>query len=387
VNATSLPGLPPHADGARVLIVEDDPSSARVLRSILEQAGYRVALAADGPAALRLVDEEGAPDLVLLDWMLPGMSGLEVCHQLRLRWDALQLPILIVTAKTDPESAYAAFDAGASDYVAKPFRGAEIRARLGAHLRTKRLVEDRARVEEHLREREKLSSLGLLASGVAHDLNSPLAVIHGYAQMMRKDAADPRAAERLGAIVDAVDRCRKIVGDLLSFARGRPSRRGPVALGDVLRATLDLRAGELEGRGIAWTLDVDPGLPEVSADGHQLQQVFLNILLNAEQALHDAGSTVRVRAAPAPDPLASGLGAGVEVSFWNDGPAIPPEVVPHIFEPFFTTKTEDQGTGLGLAISMRIVREHGGEIGVESGAEGTTFTVRLPLVDAEAFAG
>lgn len=387
MNAPSLPGISAHAADAHVLIVEDDPSAARVLRSILEQSGYRVSLAADGPQALRLLDEEGAPDLVLLDWMLPGMSGLEVCHRLRTRWDALQLPILIVTAKTDPESAYAAFDAGASDYVAKPFRGVEIRARIGAHLRTKRLVEDRARVEEHLREREKLSSLGLLASGVAHDLNSPLAVINGYAQMMRREAEEPRAAERLGAIVDAVERCRKIVGDLLSFARGRPSQRVPVALGEVLRATLALRQGELRDRGIEVALEVDAGLPEVTADAHQLQQVFLNILLNAEQALTHSGSAVRIHAAPAPDPMASGLAPGVEVSFFNDGPLIPAEVIPHIFEPFFTTKTEDEGTGLGLAISRRIVVEHGGEIAVESGPDGTTFTVRLPLVDAEAFAG
>jgi signal transduction histidine kinase len=115
--------------------------------------------------------------------------------------------------------------------------------------------------------------------------------------------------------------------------------------------------------------------------------VFLNILLNAEQALSASGSEVRVRAAPAPDPLGSGLAGGVEVSFFNDGPSIPAEVVPHIFEPFFTTKTEDEGTGLGLAISLRIVREHGGEIAVDSGPGGTTFVVRLPLVDAEAYAG
>jgi DNA-binding response OmpR family regulator len=127
--------------GERLLIVEDDPASARILRQILQQVGYTVSVAETGTAALALLEEQGPPDLLLLDWMLPGVSGLEICHWARARWDPLRLPILMVTAKTDPESVYAAFDAGASDYVAKPFRGAELRARIAEHLRTRRMAE------------------------------------------------------------------------------------------------------------------------------------------------------------------------------------------------------------------------------------------------------
>lgn len=360
--------------GEHILIAEDDPGAGRVLRLLLEQTGYRVTLAADGLTALRLLEEQGAPDLLLLDWMLPGVSGLEICHSARQRWDALRLPILMVTAKTDPESVYAAFDAGASDYVGKPFRGAELRARIGAHLRTRRLWEERERMEGHLREREKLFTLGLLAGGVAHDLNNPLAVISAHAQVLQRRAPDAEAAEQLRGILAAVGRCTRIVGDLLNFARRHPAERGPVDVADVLRDTLGMRERHISTSGTELRVEVDDDLPRIDADGHQLQQVFLNILVNAEHALAQGGRTLRVRASRVPEPVPS-----VAVEFWNDGPPIPPDVLPHIFDPLFTTKPGEEGTGLGLFICRRIVREHGGWLDVRSDADGTAFIVRLPV--------
>jgi signal transduction histidine kinase len=364
----------PRADGAHVLIAEDDPSAARVLRLLLEQAGYRVTLAADGETAMRILDEQGAPDLLLLDWMLPGVSGLEICHLARQRWDALTLPILMVTAKTDPESVYAAFDAGASDYVGKPFRGAELRARIDAHLRTRRLVEERAQMEAHLRERDKLFTLGLLAGGVAHDLNNPLAVISAHAQLLLRRAADDDSADQLRDIIGAVDRCSRIVADLLNFARRHPTETCPVDAVDVVRATLGMRERTLSSSGVEVRTELPPDLPLVAGDWHQLQQVFLNVIVNAEQALHKGGGTLRVTAAETAEPVRC-----VAVEVWNDGPPIPPEVLPHIFDPLFTTKAGDEGTGLGLFICRRIVREHGGWMDVRSGEDGTAFVIRLPV--------
>ena len=366
-------GLLDEARGEHVLIAEDDESAARVLRQILQSQGYRVSIAEDGAAALRMLEED-PPDLLLLDWMLPGVSGLEVCHRARQRWDQLRLPILMVTARTDPESVYAAFDAGASDYVMKPFRGAELRARVAAHLRTRRLIEERRRMEDHLSERDRLSTLGLLASGVAHDLNNPLAVISAHAQLLLRRAPDESSAGQLREILDAVERCRRIAGDLLHFARRHPVERQPLDVGEVLRATMAMRDKDHAAERIESSLDLPPSLPPVVADPHQLQQVFLNIVLNAEQALRERGSVLHVSADVEDGSL--------RVRFFNDGPPIPAELVPRIFEPFFTTKPEDEGTGLGLAICRRIVQEHGGELDASSDAAGTTFTIRLPLADA-----
>ncbi|HEX2092136.1 MAG TPA: response regulator [Longimicrobiaceae bacterium] len=374
---------PPH-----LLIAEDDPASATMLRVMLQKAGYTVVLAPDGPAVLRLLEEK-LPDVLLLDWMLPEMSGLEVCHRVRQRWDAFALPILMVTAKTDAESIYAAFDAGANDYITKPFRGAELRARIEAHLHTRRLAEERRRIEEQLRERDKLSSLGLLAGGVAHDLNNPLANISGYAQLLLRDEEDPGRADDLRRILREVERCRGIVGSLLGFARRRLPERRPVDLAEALRSVLELRERELRGAGVRPSLRLEEPLPRVPGDENQLQQVFLNIILNAEHALKNGGGTLWITAwaGSCPDLGEGGGEAGASegakrricIDFFNDAPPIPQDVLPHIFDPFFTTKPKEEGTGLGLAVSQRIVRDHGGEISVQSDARGTVFRIRLPL--------
>jgi signal transduction histidine kinase len=358
--------------GEHILIAEDDPAAARILRQILQQVGYRVTVANTGTEALRVLEEEGPPDMLLLDWMLPGVSGLEICHIARTRWDPLRLPILMVTAKTDPDSVYAAFDAGASDYVGKPFRGAELRARIAAHLRNQRLVRERNRMEDHLRERDRLSTLGLLTGGVAHDLNYPLAVISAHAQLLLRREGDAAAAGQLREILDAVERCRHIASDLLGYARRHPVERAPLDVGEIARATLAMRRRELETHGIRLRISIPPELPRVIADPHQLQQVFLNIVVNAEQALREGGSVLEVMVEVDAEQQS------LAVRFFNDGPEIPSEVLPNLFDPFFTTKSSDEGTGLGLAICRRIVQEHGGEIAVESSERGTAFVVRFP---------
>jgi two-component system, NtrC family, sensor kinase len=369
----SRPPISTSADPATVVIAEDDPASAAVLRAVLEHSGHDVFVAGDGEAAIRHLEARGAPDLLLLDWMLPGTTGLEVCHWARERWDVLQLPILMVTARTDTESLSAAFDAGATDYLTKPFLGTELRARIGAHLRTKRLAEERQRIEEHLREQERLSALGLLAGGVAHDLGNPLGSIAGYAELLlRGDRTGPEA-EDLRAILGEVDRCRRLIRNLLSFARRQPVEQETVDLQAVIEGVLDLCRPDLRGVEVHSAIGNGGGsLPTVRGNAGQLQQVFVNIVLNAGHALRrTGGGRLELR-------VVEGSGEMVGVAVFNDADPIPPEVLPHIFEPFYTTKGDEEGTGLGLAISRRIVREHGGEIEAESDERGTCFRITLP---------
>lgn len=376
------PSLPPQRP-ARILVTEDDGPTASLIESLLDRLGYEVSVATNATDALRMVEEGPLPDVMLVDWMLPDSTGLEICRRIRERWDELALPILVVTAKTDAESISAAFAAGASDYITKPFMGAELRARVAAQLRVKQLVEERARIDEHLMEREKLSALGLLVSGVAHDLKNPLAGISGYAQLLSAEEEDPVKLDSLERILEEVRRCDRIVSELLSFARRHPPERSTVQVGEVLRSTVELRERQLHSWGLRTRLDVAPDLPAVAGDSHQLQQVFLNILINAEQALRHGGESLQIAAGRAvPSSRRAGNAEWVALSFFNDGPAIPPEVLPRIFQPFFTTKDETEGTGLGLSICERIVREHGGEMDVESGEDGTIFRIFLPAEGA-----
>lgn len=372
------PPSPPQRP-ARILIAEDDESASSLLETLLSRVGYEVTVASDGAEALRALEAGPPPDVLVLDWMLPEVSGLEICERVRERWDPLALPILMVTAKTDAESILAAFAVGASDYITKPFLGAELRARIAAHIRVKEMIEERARIDEHLMEREKLSALGLLVSGVAHDLKNPLGGISGYAQLLLEEEEDPMKADSLQRIVQEVQRCDRIVGDLLSFARRHPPERTEIDVGEVLVNTIALRERQLQSWGLRTRVDIANTLPLVHGDPHQLQQVFLNIMINAEQALRDGGETLYIAAGPAVPSTRRPDGTDwVALTFYNDGPPIPADVLPRIFQPFFTTKGEDEGTGLGLSICQRIVREHGGEMDVESGMDGTTFRIFLP---------
>lgn len=360
----------------RILVAEDDPAAASVLETLLRLTGYQVQVVADGGEALAALDSSPTPDLLLLDWMLPGVSGLEICRSVRERWDPVALPVLMVTARTDPESITSAFEAGANDYLTKPFLGSELRARIASHLRIKQLQEERRRMDERLMEREKLSSLGVLVSSVAHDLANPLGAIMGHAQLLLEDEADPERLTIVREVLSGVESCNRIVGDLLAFARRRPAEREVLDLRDVLAGTLSLRERHLRAIGVRVAMEIEQEVPPVSAAAHQLQQVFLNILINAEQALRSDGERLRVSLRRLPS-AAEGE-PSVEIAFGNDGPPIAPETLAQIFEPFFTTKPADEGTGLGLAICERIVREHGGEILVESTDRETTFRVRLP---------
>lgn len=361
----------------RILVAEDDPAAAAVLETLLRLSRYDVVLARDGGEALLALENGPLPDLLLLDWMLPGISGLEICRTARRRWDAVALPILMVTARTDAESIAGAFEAGANDYLTKPFLGSELRARIASHLRVKQLLDERRRMDDHLMEREKLSSLGVLVSSVAHDLNNPLAAILGHAQLLAAEETDPEHLSLVREIVAGVQQCERIIGDLLAFARRRPAEREIVDPREVIADTLALRERQLRSAGIRLETRIEPGPARVHATAHQLQQVFLNLLINAEQALRSGGESLRVEFRESGGE--ADAGEWVEIVIENDGPPIPAETLPHIFEPFFTTKPADEGTGLGLAICQRIVGEHGGDIAVESSPRATRFRVRLPV--------
>jgi two-component system NtrC family sensor kinase len=255
-----------------------------------------------------------------------------------------------------------------------------------------RANEELRRLQDQLIQAEKMSSLGRLAAGVAHELNNPLGGIVVYAHLLLEDTPgeDPRRAN-LEKVVNLAMRCREIVQDLLGFARPPKSGEERLDLNRVLKATMDVFAGQslFHNVTIDWALSEEP-LP-ILADQGQLQQAFANIILNAAQAMEGRGrltiETDEVGAASQPPAAGSGLearGSGVmwvRATISDTGPGIDPEDLPHLFEPFFTTKEAGQGTGLGLAISYGIVQRHGGRIAVSSlPGEGATFTVLLPRV-------
>jgi C4-dicarboxylate-specific signal transduction histidine kinase len=243
-------------------------------------------------------------------------------------------------------------------------------------------VSERKRLESQARElyhqllqAEKMAALGQTISGVAHELNNPLATILTSAERLSAKTVDEEVRRGVETIRTESERAARIVRNLLTFARKRHTTRAMVDLNSVVRETLALRAYEQRLTNIDVIEAFSAGLPQVFADPHQIQQVLLNLVINAEQAMLAANGrgTLIVRTWHDVDRETVVL----EVS--DDGPGVPQDVQPKIFDPFFTTKEVGQGTGLGLTVAYAIVQEHGGRIDVVSGAgAGATFSVQLP---------
>jgi len=242
-------------------------------------------------------------------------------------------------------------------------------------LTERRAAEDQiAQQRELLHQSEKLSALGEVLAGVAHELNNPLSVVVGQALMLQ-DAADPQIAQRAEKIGKAANRCARIVKTFLSMARHQPAERKPVEVNQVIEAALEVTGYSLRAAGIEVSLRLASDLPTIFADAHQLQQIVTNLIINAQHALEEVETNRKLRITTS---LRKKSGR-VVIKIKDNGPGVPREIRGRIFEPLFTTKAVGTGTGIGLALCHRLVETHGGSIGVEGPPDqGAVFVVQLP---------
>ncbi|HEY7428311.1 MAG TPA: response regulator [Gemmataceae bacterium] len=403
----------------KILIAEDEPVSRHLLQSYLQQWGHQVVAAPDGAAAWRLFQEEEFP-LVLSDWVMPEMDGLELIRQIRGRPSGAYVYIILLTARAQKQDVIEGLEAGANDFVTKPFDRGELRVRLRAGERIIELEQALAAQNRALREAqaalvqtEKLASLGQLAAGMAHEINNPIAYVSNNLAVLRRDvpaalqvldkyregleplrgvvpdlaAEAERMAEEIDLpyicdslprlferSLDGLKRVRDIIKNLRDFARLDEADFKEADLNAALQSTLEIAGHEIKKSAIQLQTQFAE-LPPVLCHPGKINQVFLNVLLNAVQATAPGGAVeVRTRA----DETAA---TGVAIEVQDNGCGIKPEHLPHIFDPFFTTKPVGQGTGLGLSVSYGIIRDHGGSIEVESEVgRGTLFRIRLPLL-------
>jgi signal transduction histidine kinase/CheY-like chemotaxis protein len=273
-------------------------------------------------------------------------------------------------------------------------------AQAAVAMRNARLFADNTRLYEEARQRlrelqdtqaqllqaGKLSAVGQLVSGVAHELNNPLSVVIGYGQLLLSRGVPDDARRPIEAIVAQGARMAKIIQSLLLFSRQRKPERRPVDLGDVVRQILTLRETQLVVSGIRVETDFAVDVARAEGDSHQLQQVVLNLILNAEQAILGSGVGGRrtgdhIRITTSARRLGDATWVIMQVA--DNGPGIAPAVLPRVFEPFFTTKKVGDGAGLGLSVSYGIVEQHGGRLSVESEPGRTVFTLELPAAAGE----
>jgi signal transduction histidine kinase len=237
-------------------------------------------------------------------------------------------------------------------------------------------VETLKNTQEQLIQSEKLSGVGEFVAGVTHELNNPLAAVMGFSEMLKEEDVDVKHRRYLDMIHKSAQRCQKIVQSLLSFARRHQPERKPVSVNDLVETVLEIVQYQLHTSNIEVTTQLDPNLPVVFADAHQIQQVLLNVINNARQAVeeHTPRGSIKL--------VTEAAEANVRIIIHDNGPGIPEENMRRIFDPFFTTKAVGKGTGLGLSLCYGIIREHGGTITpLNRHGEGATFIIELPIME------
>lgn len=244
----------------------------------------------------------------------------------------------------------------------------------------KKKTEEIRKGQEQYIHTEKLASLGRMAAGVAHEINSPLTGIVTFAHLMLQRIPEENKMDRedIEVIIEQAERCSKIIKGLLGFSRAIPSEKTEMNINETLRHTIGIIRNQAKFHNVKIELQTDDALPFVRGDSSQIEQVFLNLLINAADAMNDKGK-IFIRTSPADIDGTPYF----EVEISDTGPGIPEEYASRLFEPFFTTKPVGKGTGLGLAVSHGIIKKHGGHIAVRNRREGgTTFFVRVPIRDS-----
>lgn len=386
---------------SKVLVVDDEEGLRYVLQRQLKSAGFDVDTASDGQEAVEKMRETHY-HVVVSDMKMPRLDGMGVLAAAK--EISPETDVIILTGHGSLENAVAAFKAGnLFEYLLKPLDDIAVLSTLVSRaieqqqLRAKnqqlydelqQAYIDLKSKSEQLIQVEKMSAIGQLAAGVAHELNNPMTAVLGFTEflhekLVNKDLSEltEQETERIRSamknIVMGAHRCRDIVQSLLRFSRS--TQKGcfsEVDLKTVLKDTFVFTEHMLLRHGISLVSEFDESDIQIQGNSGRLQQVFTNLILNAQQATPDGGQvTVRCRRTDAT--------AVIEVS--DSGCGIPPDKIDSIFEPFFTTKDEGQGTGLGLSIAKQIVEEHGGTISASSPpGQGATFTVSLPCAAPEA---
>jgi two-component system NtrC family sensor kinase len=230
-------------------------------------------------------------------------------------------------------------------------------------------------MEQQLIQTERLAAMGQMIDGFAHELNNPLTAILGAIELLEATTIDQASSRKFELLKQQAKRAAEVVQNLLFFARPPAPGKAPLNLTDMVQRSLQLHEHSLRINNIAVDFIGDPGLPNVVGDPHQIMQVFLNLIINAEQAVREIRprGTLRVRLGK--------NGDRVWASFQDDGPGISPESLPKIFDPFFTTKRPGRGTGLGLSVAMAILKKYDGTIEAQAApGGGSVFTVTLPAV-------
>lgn len=394
----------------KILLADDDVITLQLLETTLRRLDYEVQLAHNGNQAWEML-QQAPPDIALLDWMMPGLDGLEICRRLQTQSKANFIYLILLTANDRTEDITAGLDAGANDYITKPFDLHELKSRVAVGARVigyekrlhtmndvlrrysaemEQLAQERAR---QLVQADRMVTLGSMSAGIAHEINNPLTILQGNTKLFKnfwsKEVlplleSHPEqfrlldfktGSDLLNALESAVMRIRHIVDGMRTFSHGQGGQVGPLDLAACIRDALVICMPKTKNR-VAIETDLQAIPFPMKGNAVQISQVLVNLIGNAADALAST-TEARIKITLQPHEEA------VRIHVQDNGPGIQPDNLVKLWSPFFTTKPSGVGTGLGLFICRTIVEEHGGGIWAESEpGSGATFFVELPSAAA-----
>jgi signal transduction histidine kinase len=365
----------------QILVVDDELSVRESMKMILN-GRFDVLTTDSGHGALELVKQKEF-DVVVLDIRMPDLSGMEVLRHIKENESAPE--VILVTAYPSLETAKDAVKLGAYDYIEKPFTIEDFREIVHKGVERKhksneaiQLISDFEGARRQLMQLEKLSSLGRMTSEVIHELATPITGLLGYSELLLDQECDDIIKNSLKKIRSEAERCQNIIRNILAYARKPDNARNYVNMNEVISRTIDIKSHQFKLGNIKCELELEPKIPNTMADFGQIQQVLVNIINNAQDAMMAQESLRQITISTTYD------SEYIYIMIANNGPHIPEDQSELIFQSFFTTKKADHGTGLGLSISRDIIRRHNGDIQLYSKAgEGVIFTISLPIIDQD----
>lgn len=375
-------------DLPQILVIDDEMGPRESLRMLLKP-NYQVHTADSVEAGIRLLREK-RPDAVISDIRMPGTNGIEGLR--RIREIDPHVAVIMLTGFGALETAQEALRLGANDYISKPFDAREMRdvisrnvertrvQRTGDHAANE-IKELNNRLLKELAQKERLASLGQASAEFVHDLGNPLTIVWGYVQLLAKklekqenENAGATSAKELNIIEQNVRLCRELLTMWQSYGSSvEASPHKPISVSSIVRELMRGLASIATQNAVQLTSEITEDACTLLGDPVQITRAIQNVIVNAIQASAEKKGSVAVRC--------TRKDFYVDVCVQDTGNGIPPAQMQKIFEPYFTTKQNKSGTGLGLYITKKVVEDHNGSIKVDSSEAGTTFTIRLPLMN------
>lgn len=367
----------------RILVADDDATSRAVLRGYLRNLGNEVVEVENGKGVMDCLFRGDLPQLVFLDWMMPDVSGPEICQAIRRKHELPFTYVVLATSKSGAEDIIEGLRSGANDYLIKPLVQAEVEARVNVGLQMIDLSRTVAEQRLHLVSASKLAFLGSMASGMAHEINNPLAIIKVYASReadrLKQAPTVPlpadKASEALGAILGGVDRIAKVIQALRSFAAESDDEATvSVSVEKLLESVRQFSEARFKDAGVSLSFPAAQSDAAVRIQAQRVIHALTNLLDNSFKALCPSKSADHgwVRIEMTSDPQ------WVFLSVTDSGPGIPPEIREDIMRPFFSTRPVGQGSGLGLSVAKGIIEAQGGFLRLDATSQNTRFVLSLP---------